>query len=255
MEPRRCGTVTSDRRCRGSEASNDFPLPDDVRRRLHGKAQGKIRSERIMAPPPVIRLHPDDNVVIARATLLPGAPVADDVAAAERIPAGHKVAVRPIAQARRSAAMARSSASPSAAIAPGQHVHVHNCEMGDFAKDYAYGVDAQPTEYFESARDVSGHPPARRKVATRNYIGILTSVNCSRACRRAGRRHVPAQPVHRRRSAGGLSQRRWRRRADPQDRLRHDPGRAAAPAAPHAGAATRGTRISPTSSCWGWAAR
>ena len=47
-----------------------------------------------MNPPPVIRLHPDDGVVIARATLLPGTPVADGVTATERIPAGHKVAVR-----------------------------------------------------------------------------------------------------------------------------------------------------------------
>ena len=52
-----------------------------------------------MAPPPVIRLHPEDSVVIARATLLPGAPVADNVVAAERIPAGHKAAVRAIAKA------------------------------------------------------------------------------------------------------------------------------------------------------------
>ena len=46
----------------------------------------------------VIRLHPDDAVVIARATLLPGAPVVPGVTAAERIPAGHKVAVRPLAE-------------------------------------------------------------------------------------------------------------------------------------------------------------
>ena len=121
-------------------------------------------------------------------------------------------------------------------IAPGQHVHVHNCEMGDFAKDYAYGVDAKPTDYVRSRRRrsrASAAPDGR--VATRNYIGILTSVNCSRPCRRAGRRHVPAQPVHRRRSAGRLSERRRRRRADPQDRLRHDRGRAAARAAAHAG--------------------
>ena len=50
-----------------------------------------------MVPPPVIRLHPEDNVAIARATLLPGAPVGDNVLASERIPAGHKVAVRAIA--------------------------------------------------------------------------------------------------------------------------------------------------------------
>ena len=51
-----------------------------------------------MAPPPVIRLHPEDNVVIARATLLPGAPVGDNVLANQRIPAGHKVAIRAIPQ-------------------------------------------------------------------------------------------------------------------------------------------------------------
>ena len=44
----------------------------------------------------MIRLHPDDGVVIARATLLPGTAVADGVVAAERIPAGHKIAMKPI---------------------------------------------------------------------------------------------------------------------------------------------------------------
>ena len=50
-----------------------------------------------MSVQPVIRLHPEDNVVIARATLLPGTPVAENLTAAGRIPAGHKVATRPIA--------------------------------------------------------------------------------------------------------------------------------------------------------------
>ena len=45
----------------------------------------------------VIQLHPKDSVVIARASLVPGTPVAEGVAAAERIPPGHKVAVLPVA--------------------------------------------------------------------------------------------------------------------------------------------------------------
>ncbi len=114
-----------------------------------------------MSPPPVIRLHPDDGVVIARATLLPGAPVADGVVAAERIPAGHKVAVRADrGRASRCGATARSSASPRRRSRPAQHVHVHNCEMGDFAKDYAYGVDATPTRS-------STRPPRSRASAGR----------------------------------------------------------------------------------------
>ena len=158
-----------------------------------------------MAPPPVIRLHPEDSVVIARATLLPGVAVAEGVAAIERVPAGHKVAVRPIAPGEPVRRYGQIIGFATAPIAPGQHVHVHNCGMGDFAKDYAYGVDARPTAYFDTPATFQGIRRADGRVATRNYIGILTSVNCSRACGRADRRCVPAQPVQRRRSAGRLS--------------------------------------------------
>ncbi len=132
-----------------------------------------------MAQPPLIRLHPEDSVVIARATLLPGTPVGDNVLATQRIPAGHKVAVRAIAVGEPIRRYGQIIGFASAAIAPGQHVHVHNCEMGDFAKDYAYGVDAKPTEFFEPAATFQGIRRPDGKVATRNYIGILTSVNCS----------------------------------------------------------------------------
>ena len=132
-----------------------------------------------MAPPPVIRLHPEDSVVIARATLLPGVAVAEGVAAIERVPAGHKVAVRPIAPGEPVRRYGQIIGFATAAIAPGQHVHVHNCGMGDFAKDYAYGVDARPTAYFDTPATFQGFRRADGRVATRNYIGIVTSVNCS----------------------------------------------------------------------------
>jgi altronate hydrolase len=135
--------------------------------------------ETVMAPPPVIRLHPEDSVVIARATLLPGAPVGDNVRATQRIPAGHKVAVRAISRGEAIRRYGQVIGFASDGIAPGQHVHVHNCEMGDFAKDYAYGVDARPTDFFEPAATFQGIRRPDGKVATRNYIGILTSVNCS----------------------------------------------------------------------------
>jgi altronate hydrolase len=130
-------------------------------------------------PPPVIRLHADDPVVIARATLLPGAPVADGVVAAERIPAGHKVAVAPIeagAPVRRYGQIIGFATAP---ISPGRHVHEHNCGMGDFAKDYAFCVDARPTEMIDPPATFQGIVRPDGRVATRNYIGILTSVNCS----------------------------------------------------------------------------
>jgi len=132
-----------------------------------------------MAPPPTIRLHPDDGVVIARATLLPGTPVADNVTARDRIPAGHKVAVRGLAPGEAIRRYGQIIGFASAPIAPGQHVHVHNCGMGDFAKDYAYGVDASPTALFDQPATFQGIRRPDGRIATRNYIGILTSVNCS----------------------------------------------------------------------------
>ena len=131
-----------------------------------------------MAVASVIRLHPDDSVVIARTTLLPGSAVAD-VMIAERIPAGHKVAVRPIATGEPVRRYGQIIGFATQPIEPGRHVHVHNCGMGDFAKDYAYGVDARPTEYANDAAMFDGIRRPDGRIATRNYIGILTSVNCS----------------------------------------------------------------------------
>jgi altronate hydrolase len=129
--------------------------------------------------PSVIRLHPEDAVVIARSTLLPGAEVALGVMAAERIPAGHKVAVRALGEGEAIQRYGQIIGFATRPIAPGAHVHVHNCGMGDFAKDYAYSQDARPTAMANEGLTFSGIRRPDGRVATRNYIGILTSVNCS----------------------------------------------------------------------------
>ncbi len=131
-----------------------------------------------MAPPLFIRLNDGDGVVIARATLLPGTEVAG-VAAASRIPAGHKVAVRAHAPGEAIRRYGQIIGFATQPIAPGEHVHVHNCAMGDFDRDYAWGVDARPTAYVDQQAHFMGIWRPDGRVATRNYIGILTSVNCS----------------------------------------------------------------------------
>ena len=132
-----------------------------------------------MAPSAVIRLHPEDSVVIARATLLPGAAVEGSLTASDRIPAGHKVAVKPIATGEPIRRYGQIIGFATQPIAPGQHVHTQNCGMGDFSKDYAYGVDVKPTPNFDLPATFQGIRRPDGRVATRNYIGILTSVNCS----------------------------------------------------------------------------
>lgn len=128
---------------------------------------------------PVISLHPNDGVVIARATLSPGDPVADGVAAVERIPPGHKVAIRAHAPGEAVSRYGQIIGFATRPIEPGQHVHVQNLGMGEFSKDYAFGEGVRPTEMIEPGATFQGIRRLDGRIATRNYVGILTSVNCS----------------------------------------------------------------------------
>ncbi len=127
---------------------------------------------------PVIRLHPSDGVVIARAMIMPGTAV-EGITAVDRIPPGHKIAVRPHAPGEPVHRYGQIIGFATQPIAPGQHVHVHNMSMGEFAKDYAFGEGAKPTAMIEPAATFQGIRRPDGRAATRNYIGILTSVNCS----------------------------------------------------------------------------
>ena len=126
-----------------------------------------------------IRLHPDDAVLIARSTLMEQVEVAPGVFTRQRIQAGHKVAVRAIGAGEPIHRYGQIIGFATQPIQPGEHVHVHNCGMGDFAKDYAYSVDARPTAMANDQLQFLGIRRPDGRMATRNYIGILTSVNCS----------------------------------------------------------------------------
>src|SRR5690606_33090585 len=129
-----------------------------------------------------IRLHPADNVVVARVELRSGVRLeAEGVTVRDPIPAGHKVATRPIARGEPVRKYDQIIGFASEDIAPGDHVHVQNVEMHVFARDYAFGADARPTAFVAAARRATfqGYVRADGRVGTRNYIGVLTSVNCS----------------------------------------------------------------------------
>ncbi len=127
-----------------------------------------------------IRLHPQDDVVIARVEIPAGTLVArENVRAAVRIPAGHKIAVRARAKGEPVHRYDQIVGFATQPIQPGDHVHVHNVAMGDFQRDYAFCIDKKDTAYVAQQAMFMGIKRADGRVATRNYIGILTSVNCS----------------------------------------------------------------------------
>ena len=137
-----------------------------------------VQSERGLSP--VLRLNPADDVVIAcreleSGTELPG----ENVTCRERIPAGHKVATRAIAAGEPVRRYSQVIGFATQAIAAGAHVHVHNLEVRDFARDYAFGEAYRPTAFVDVPATFQGIVRADGRVATRNYIGILSTVNCS----------------------------------------------------------------------------
>src|SRR3954453_22067275 len=134
----------------------------------------------------VIRIHPNDDVVIARRQLVGGTRIeSEGVTVAGLVPPGHKVATRAIAAGEPVRRYDQIIGSAKQATAPGKHVHTHNLEFSSFARDYAAASGARPTAYVATPATFDGIVRADGRIATRNYIGILTSVNCSATVARA----------------------------------------------------------------------
>src|SRR4030095_349398 len=124
----------------------------------------------------VIRIHPHDDVVIARQQLVGGTRIeSEGITVVGLIPPGHKVATRPIAAGAPVRRYDQIIGSAKQAIAPAQHVHTHNLEFSSFAREYAAASGAKPTEYVQTPATFAGIVRADGRIATRNYIGILTS--------------------------------------------------------------------------------
>jgi len=130
-------------------------------------------------------LNAADNIAVALANLDVGASTAQGVTTRRRVPRGHKFATQPIAAGEAVVKFGQIIGFASEAIAPGDWVHEHNCGMGgpdgSLSHDYAYAEGAVPVEMVPAAERATfeGFVRPNGSVGTRNYIGILTSVNCS----------------------------------------------------------------------------
>ncbi len=131
---------------------------------------------------PLIRLHDQDNVLIAKTALSLGQAFPSwGLKARAQVPAGHKIAARAIAQGERVLKYNTEIGVATRDIAAGEHVHSHNLALGEFHHDPAFGEDVRPVAFVPEAEraQFQGIVRADGRVATRNFIGILSSVNCS----------------------------------------------------------------------------
>lgn len=135
-----------------------------------------------MSVSPLIRLHPADNVLVAKEPLalgqeLPGL----GLKARAQVPAGHKIAAVAIAQGEPVRKYNAVIGVAARAIAAGDYVHSHNVALVDFDRDPGFGLDVKPVDYLPAAQRArfQGYVREDGRVGTRNFIGILSSVNCS----------------------------------------------------------------------------
>ena len=134
----------------------------------------------MIQPPRILKLHPSDNVAIALADIAAGDMAGPDgPALLQSVKQGHKFAVAPITTGENVLRYGQTIGQATCDIEPGEHVHVQNLGMGEHTRDYAHASEAAALAPIAEARSFDGYHRADGRVGTRNYLGILTSVNCS----------------------------------------------------------------------------
>ncbi len=157
---------------------------------------------------PVIRLHPLDNVVVARYDLQPGTDIPDKtLVCREPIPAGHKVATADLEPGEAIRKYGQIMGFASKYIPRGAHVHTHNVEIKDYDRDYAFGAETRPTDLVapENRATFRGIVRPNGRVATRNYIGILPTISCANDVVRLMAEAVPKEELAEYANVDGLA--------------------------------------------------
>lgn len=127
-----------------------------------------------------IRLSDIDNVVTATRTIGVGENIAG-IKAIDTIPRGHKMATQNIAEGETVRKYGQKIGLAHSAIAQGAHVHTHNLAFEAVDQAYAFSTDCQNARAnLDPLPDhFLGYQRGDGSVGTRNYIAIITSVNCS----------------------------------------------------------------------------
>ncbi|WP_437203076.1 UxaA family hydrolase [Planctomicrobium sp. SH664] len=132
---------------------------------------------------PFMMLHPADNVAVARQAAEAGTEFRNSsgqvVVATERIEMGHKLAILPIAKGAELRKFGQPIGIASEDIAPGEWVHVHNVTFEHKDHVFEFGTTIQPLPVPAQPRTFMGYRRADGRAATRNYVAIVSTVNCS----------------------------------------------------------------------------
>jgi altronate hydrolase len=129
-----------------------------------------------------VHLRPEDNIAVAARNLQAGLEVqvnGGPLILAQRIGLGHKIALRDIHKGEPVFKYGQIIGFANQNIPAGSHVHVHNVSADAFERDYAFCRDCPPPPRAAEPRFFMGYDRGDGRYGTRNYIAIISTVNCS----------------------------------------------------------------------------
>jgi altronate hydrolase len=129
-------------------------------------------------------LHSTDSVAVLKQPLKAGDSFVIGtrcLTAAQDIKAGHKIALDEIPDGTAIRKYGQIIGFAQGRIPPGHHVHTHNVVMKNFERDYQFCAEARPVSLYppEKMRSFQGYARPGGRVGTRNYVAVISSVNCS----------------------------------------------------------------------------
>ena len=132
--------------------------------------------------PDAVLLRAEDNVAVACKDLAPGSKISPgdrEVLLEDKIPLGHKVSVNSISAGEPVLKYGQVIGFASSEIQLGRHVHVHNCEAESFDRDYAHASQVPTLPQGRPGTTFQGYLRKDGRVGTRNYLAVISTVNCS----------------------------------------------------------------------------
>jgi altronate hydrolase len=129
-----------------------------------------------------VRLSPNDNVAVAVRTIPPGTELRIQdrvIVLSRRVGMGHKLAVQDIKKDQPIYKYGQIIGFAREEVPAGSHVHVHNVDAGSFERDYAFCRDCPPPPPRDEPRYFMGYDRGGGRYGTRNYVAIISTVNCS----------------------------------------------------------------------------
>ncbi|MCX6017374.1 MAG: altronate dehydratase family protein [Chloroflexi bacterium] len=147
-----------------------------------------------------VQLHPTDNVAVAKRTLPVGTRLTGrgaDLVVRALTPTGHKFALHAVDAGQLVRRYGQVIGFAKTPIVAGDHVHLHNLGLGELTLDYAFSSDVPEVQYVpvEKRRTFMGYRRADGRSGTRNYIAVISSVNCSAHTVRSIARHFTAEKL------------------------------------------------------------